>query len=303
MSVAQHDPQPGAAPHGEVRGAPPAPLGSIPPAERLAVATADGLTLAAHIYGKPADPELLFVHGLNQCRLCWDRQVAGLADRFRIVTFDLRGHGDSDKPLEPMAYSQGDRWADDLRAVIDAARLRRPTVVGWSLGGLVIGLYLARHGASGLHGVHLVAPLTKQAAELFVESEDDHVQGIGSPDLAVRVRSRRGFLAACFARTPPAEDWEQMLIYNGMMPPVVMQSILPISGGERLDAAWAGVPRLLVSYGAHDGVIREAMFTRLGALNPRAKFSRHAEAGHAPFYEDAPRFNRELADFAAEVGG
>ncbi|MDN5925754.1 MAG: tyrosine-type recombinase/integrase [Hyphomicrobiales bacterium] len=42
---------------------------------------------------------------LRQCRLSWDRQVAGLADRFQVVTWDLPGHGDSGKPADISAYS------------------------------------------------------------------------------------------------------------------------------------------------------------------------------------------------------
>ena len=280
-----------------------APVGpaAIPEGEPLDVRTPDGLTLSSRVYGDPAARgEILFIHGLNQCRLAWDRQLAGgLADRFRVVTFDLRGHGDSDKPADSAAYADGGRWADDLRAVIAAAGLRRPVLVGWSLGGLVIGHYLARHGGDRVGGVNLVNAVTKQAAEFLGDAANGFAPLLGSADLAVRSRAYADFLAACFAEPPAAAEFARMLAYNGMVPRAVHRGILPISGGERLDAAWAGVPRLLLTSGAKDVMVRPAMMGRLLALNPRARASTYPTSGHSPHYEDAPRFNRELAEFVA----
>lgn len=50
-----------------------------------------------------------------------------------------------------------------------------------------------------------------------------------------------------------------------------------------------------MTFGAKDQVLFPKMAERIHELNPRAKISTYPEAGHTPFYEDAPRFNRELA--------
>lgn len=81
-----------------------------PVTEGLLARSTDGLNLAVRRYGDPTHQEILFIHGLGQSRLSWDLQInSDLVDRFRLVTFDLRGHGDSDKPLATSAYSDGDR--------------------------------------------------------------------------------------------------------------------------------------------------------------------------------------------------
>jgi non-heme chloroperoxidase len=68
----------------------------------IAVKTPDGLTIAAQEWGNPNGPEILFIHGFSQSSLSWMRQVdSDLAKEFHIVTYDLRGHGNSDKPLDP----------------------------------------------------------------------------------------------------------------------------------------------------------------------------------------------------------
>jgi len=122
----------------------------------ISVKTPDGLTISAQEWGNPAGPEILFIHGFSQSHLSWMRQVEGdLAKEFHIVTYDLRGHGNSDKPLDPARYRDSKAWGDEVQAVIDAAGLKRPVLVGWSYAGRVISDYLATHGAGQIRGHQL----------------------------------------------------------------------------------------------------------------------------------------------------
>ena len=59
-----------------------------------------------------------------------------------MVIYDLRGHGNSDKPLEPERYKSPKFWADEPHAVMDATELKRPVLVGWSYAGRVMADYL-----------------------------------------------------------------------------------------------------------------------------------------------------------------
>ncbi|MBV8653188.1 MAG: alpha/beta fold hydrolase, partial [Alphaproteobacteria bacterium] len=118
----------------------------------------DGVGLSVHEWGNPAGPEILLIHGLAQCHLCWERQTqSALAKRHRVVAFDLRGHGASEKPLEAHCYQKSDVWADDVAAIIEAKRLKRPVLVGWSLGGRVLRQYLIHHGDKGLSGINFLS--------------------------------------------------------------------------------------------------------------------------------------------------
>ena len=73
----------------------------------------------------------------------WEAQVASPAlQKYRMITYDLRGHGLSGKPAEPQAYSDGRRWADDWPPC-QGDGCRTAVLVGWSLGGAVISNYLA----------------------------------------------------------------------------------------------------------------------------------------------------------------
>ena len=88
----------------------------------LAVTTPDGLTISAQEWGNPNGRGIVFIHGFSQSNLSWMRQTdSDLAREFHIVTYDLRGHGNSDKPLEAARYRDGKAWADEVQAIIDAA--------------------------------------------------------------------------------------------------------------------------------------------------------------------------------------
>lgn len=98
----------------------------------------DGVRVAVHDYGGPdhGGPDLLLVHATGLHGRVWDPVVAHLADRFRCVSLDERGHGDSGRP------EGGDfRWggfALDVLAVVDGLGLRRPVAAGHSCGGAAL---------------------------------------------------------------------------------------------------------------------------------------------------------------------
>jgi non-heme chloroperoxidase len=102
-----------------------------------------GVRLHAVETGDLSGRPIVFIHGVSQCWLAWSRQLSSdLANTFRLVAVDIRGHGLSDKPHE--GYADSRLWADDVRAVIRALDLDHPVLCGWSYGPLVSLDYL-RH--------------------------------------------------------------------------------------------------------------------------------------------------------------
>jgi non-heme chloroperoxidase len=266
----------------------------------LSVKTPDGLTISAQEWGNPSGPEILFIHGFSQSYLSWMRQTdSDLAKEFHIVTYDLRGHGNSDKPLDPARYRDSKAWGDEVQAVMDAAGFKRPVLVGWSYAGRVISDYVTTHGASQLAGINFVDAGIK-ADPALVGDNLKNLPIMASEDLATNIAATRTFVHGCFSKQPSADDFETMLAFNMMVPPKVRAGL----SGRPLDATEVmsklKLP-VLVTHGAEDRNSRVGTAKYTASVIPGAKLSIYEGIGHSPFYEDAPRFNSELATFVREA--
>jgi pimeloyl-ACP methyl ester carboxylesterase len=103
----------------------------------------DGTQIAYDVVGE--GPAILLLHGGggSQSRQSWYEAgyVARLKNEFKVITLDIRGHGDSDKPTDPAAYAI-ETMCQDILAVADACNAQTFTLWGFSFGGN-IGRYLA----------------------------------------------------------------------------------------------------------------------------------------------------------------
>jgi pimeloyl-ACP methyl ester carboxylesterase len=90
----------------------------------------NGINLYYEIHGE--GQPLLFIHGLGSSARDWELQVTDFAKSYKVITFDLRGHGQSDKPAGPYSMSM---FAADTVGLLKALGIESPHVVGLSLGG------------------------------------------------------------------------------------------------------------------------------------------------------------------------
>jgi pimeloyl-ACP methyl ester carboxylesterase len=79
-------------------------------------------------------PPVVLVHGLACGKRMWFHQVRALRNRFRVIAYDQRGHGLTDAPAVATDYSAG-HLTRDLEGVLDALKIERAAIVGFSLGG------------------------------------------------------------------------------------------------------------------------------------------------------------------------
>jgi pimeloyl-ACP methyl ester carboxylesterase/predicted glycosyltransferase len=116
----------------------------------------DGVSIHWESYGQGPSTVLLLPTWSIVSSRAWKGQVPYLARHMRVLVFDPRGNGLSDRPLDPAAYRHEEHVADAL-AVLDAAGVERAAVVGWSRGGPVA-LALAVEHAERVERVVFVAP-------------------------------------------------------------------------------------------------------------------------------------------------
>jgi pimeloyl-ACP methyl ester carboxylesterase len=79
-------------------------------------------------------PAILLTHGYASSARMWEGQVAAFRDTHTVITWDMRGHAESDSPDDPAAYSEAHTVAD-MAAILDACGAERAVIGGLSLGG------------------------------------------------------------------------------------------------------------------------------------------------------------------------
>jgi pimeloyl-ACP methyl ester carboxylesterase len=264
-----------------------------------------GLRLHVREWGDADRPAILFVHGWSQCHLCWAAQYeSALAQEYRLVALDLRGHGMSEKPLAPEHYVDPRIWATDIAATIDQLSLQGPILVGWSYGGFVICDYLRAYGADGIGAVNFVGGAValgpKAFGTLIGPGFLDHFAGATVDDLPTNINAMRRFVRACTREPLPADLHEAVLCWNMVVPARVRAAL----GSREINSddvlASLSVP-VLVTQGREDIVVLPAMAEHILGTCPNAKASWYSGVGHAPHLEEAQRFNDELAGLARRV--
>ena len=258
--------------------------------------------------GNAAGPPIVFIHGWSQSHAIWTRQFNAheLLERFRLIALDLRGHGDSEKPLA--GYDDSALWAADINAVIETLRADRPVLVGWSYAGYVICDYLRHYGQERIRGINFVAAAVDSGVEVDYErggsgwddvwpdeaSEAPHIYSEGAADAAVAMRR---FVRNCVSEPLQRYDELAFLGLNLMTPPRVRKALF--GRKMRNDDVLAGVTvPVLVTHGERDIIVHPDSAKHIAAVVKTARTSLYPDAGHAAFFEAPQRFNRELAEFA-----
>jgi pimeloyl-ACP methyl ester carboxylesterase len=92
----------------------------------------DGVAVYYEVHG--SGPAILLTHGYSATSQMWSGQVDALSEDHTLVTWDMRGHGQSDYPTDPGLYSEAATVAD-MAAILDAVGARDAVIGGLSLGG------------------------------------------------------------------------------------------------------------------------------------------------------------------------
>jgi pimeloyl-ACP methyl ester carboxylesterase len=266
------------------------------------VKSSDGVAIAVQETGNPEGKPIVFIHGLLGSRINWDEQIASPdLQKFRLITYDLRGHGHSGKPEGVEPYKDGSLWADDLAAVLEESEAENAVLVGWSLGGVVISNYLAANGDADIGGIVYVDGVIELKPDL-ITSHPSVYEGLASNDMRTHLDAVRDFLALNFAKQPDTATFERLLSNAAMASWVMTRSVpsMTVLANEGLPKAQ--VPVLLL-YGGKDNLVNtQPSIDRARSLNPKVKSKIYDNSGHAPFLEEAQRFNQDLAKFADSIG-
>jgi 3-oxoadipate enol-lactonase len=235
---------------------------------------------------------LLLIQGLGYGRWSWEPLVPGLAERYRVLWFDNRGIGDSDKPDGPYTARL---MAEDARQVLDEAGLERAHVLGASLGGMI-----AQEVAAGTPervdklvlccttpGGAATVPMPEVTVRLFAEAAT----------LAPEVALRR-FVENALAADASAELIQELYERRVANPPDPAGWQAQAAAGltfEGVDGAITA-PTLIVT-GTEDNVVDPHNSDVLAERIPGAEVQRIDGTGHLFFWEQPDACVRIISEF------
>jgi 3-oxoadipate enol-lactonase len=84
--------------------------------------------------GKAGDPVIIFIHGFPFNKSMWDKQTEALKENYRVIAYDVRGHGNSDAGAENFSI---ELFANDLLNLMDALKIDKAILCGLSMGGYI----------------------------------------------------------------------------------------------------------------------------------------------------------------------
>ena len=235
---------------------------------------------------------LLLIQGLGYARWSWDPVVPGLAERYRVLSFDNRGIGESDKPDGPYTARQ---MAGDALQVLDEAGIDRAHVLGASLGGM-IAQELAVAAPKRVH--KLVLCCTTPGGAETVPMPDVTVQLFAdAAELAPEVALRR-FVENALGANPPAGLVDELYRRRVENPPDQAGWLAQAAAGM----TFAGVDSeiaatTLILTGTADNVVDQRNADVLARRIPDARVERFPGAGHLFFWEQPADFVKVVREF------
>ena len=254
-------------------------------------------------------PPLVFVHGGFVDNRMWDAQVAAFAQDYRVLRYDLRGHGLTG-PSEKRRYTM-ELFAEDLRGLLDALRLERVALCGLSFGGMVAQAFAARYPE------RLSALILADTAVSTTLTWSDKLQTyllaprwVMLPTIRLLgVKRWVGFSFWLASQTRNA-DWfgadEAVSAYvKGAMLTVTTAEYVKLYGAiysfRQQDLIGVTVPTLLLN-GEKESESVLAHTAQLERLIPHAEVAVVPGAGHTSNMENAAAFNALLRGFLERAG-
>lgn len=241
---------------------------------------------------------LIFIPGWTMTTEFFNHQLNLLSNRYRVVTFDPRSHGRSNKTTEGNTYAQ---HAKDLKKIIDVLQLRDVVLIGWSSGCHAIFSYFREFGTTNIKSAVLIDESPKWIGDVdsewvygTYENYYSAVRGI----LETRREDARGIAKWMVSRSLDESEikWmvEQMMLtpdYAAFM--LYVDSMFSDFTGE-VTTVSEQIPMLFM--------LRQAWFQKaqswLGKNAPKASVAEIKS--HLTFWEDPKAFNMLLTDFLSK---
>ena len=243
--------------------------------DRSGMADANGIKIHYAIYGSGSP--VIFLHGGLANSDYWGNQVPAVAARHTVILMDSRGHGRSTRDARPYGY---DLMADDVVALMDALKIPKADIVGWSDGGII--------------GIDLALRHKDRIGKVFAFAANTRTSGV------VEDVEKNSTFAAFIARA--GKEYSALSATPNEYAAFVDQ-ISKMWFGEPnwTDAELAAIDTpILVVDGDHDEAIKRAHTEYIAATIPHAGLLILPNASHFAILQDPDQFNFAILHFLGD---
>jgi 3-oxoadipate enol-lactonase len=252
-------------------------------------ASVNGIDVNYEIHGKEGAPWLVLSHSLACTARMWDPQIAAFKDGYRILAYDMRGHGASAAPAGPYSLEM---LADDVLELLNNLKIKKAHYCGLSIGGM-IGQTLALKRPEAFERMVLADTTHAQNADALKQWEERIrvAQTQGMKALVPSTMER--WFTAPFRNSPQAQKIAGLIANTPVAGFVGCgQAIMRLNTTARLKEI--RLPVLAIT-GEQDGAAAGTRY--IGENIPGAKFVSIPQAAHISNIEQAAKFNQALREF------
>ena len=248
--------------------------------------------------GKP----VVLIHGWSCNHHYFKKQIPVFAEKYKVVTLDLRGHGDSERPEHGLTMP---RFAQDVHELIEYLGLKNVTLLGWSMGAEIIYEYVKQFGCDNLEKIVSV----DMSAKIMAEEDENWPHAVFGKytreDTLAQLDAiatdwsavAEGFVPAMFGDGPGQEEIPYILNETLKNTPHVMSTmwVAIMVNDYRKVIETISVPTL-ITYGTHTSLYSPENSFWLEEHIEKGK-AMGFDGGHIHFLQDSDNFNKAVMDF------
>jgi len=257
----------------------------------------NGYELAYSQHGDQSRPVIVLSHALATSMEIWGYQLPLLSHRFRVLLYDLRGHGGSDTPGDSCTLQE---LASDVAALLDHLQIPRAAFVGLSIGGM-IGQVFALQFPNKLSSLVLCSTGCQTGEQVKV-TLDDRISKVRAAGLTDQVEATltRWFTSRFIQETPGTMAWVSDLILSTSVEGYV-SCCRAIQDLNVIDALPAIRAKTLLIPGEHDFGFPERFSRTIQQKIAGSELILLRNAAHLGNVEQAHAFNEILIDFLSRT--
>ena len=247
-------------------------------------------------------PAILLLSGWSGSKRWFERNIAPLAEKHRVVAFDMRGHGGSDKTESGHTMEQ---YAQDVYDVVEGLGIERPVMAGWSMGSIILWSYILQFGQGQTAGMVFVG----QSASDLITPEYEH--GIMThddlPEWIHAIQTDREPMLrnqmVQMVKVEPASSDVDWMTADYQQCPAHIASVALYS--QTVHNSMPAFPTIdfptQVYFGVDPKMYKLVHGEWLAEHIPGTGLVVFEESGHVPMWEEAEKFNGEISRFTQRL--